>query len=306
MSAHHCRLQVPASTSNLGAGFDALGLALELFLEVDAEFGGDRTEIEFSGEGEEEIPADRSNLIYQAFESGCRFFELQPPPVRLQIRNPIPLQRGLGSSGAAVAAGLLLAQYLTGNDGDRRRLVSLGAELEGHPENVAASLLGGLTVCCAGENGVEVIRIDPPDLRAVALIPDFAVSTQAAREMLPEQVPLQDAVFNLQRAALWIAAAQSRTWRVLREACRDALHQPYRKKLVPGFEAIVAAALEAGAVAAFLSGSGSAIVALTPADGDGVAQAMQEAAALQNFGYQARILELDSRGAIVQTSSCDA
>ena len=294
-------LTVPGSTSNLGSGFDTLGLALQLYLTVQATVRPGALEIHYSGTGAETIPSDASNLVYRSYLQGCRLFNYDPLPVRLEINNEIPLRRGLGSSGAAIVAGLLLARELAppGRSLSGADLIQAGMPLEGHPENISASLLGGLTVNCTHHSRVYTLKVPfPHDLAAVALIPDFDISTEAARELLPAQIPLADAVHNLQRVALWVAALQQQAYELLRFAARDAIHQPFRKKLIPGFDEIMEAAYSAGARAAFLSGSGSTILALVETEKAGmVQQQMEQAAGAHAFSFTSQLINIDTQGA---------
>ena len=298
MQQRRFHLAVPASTSNLGSGFDTLGLALKLHLTVTAVFGVDETCIQYSGEGADRIPADERNLLYRSYAYGCEKSGKTPLPVKMDIHNPIPLQRGLGSSGAAIAAGLMLAGIATGCL-EETRLVQWGYELEGHPENVSASLMGGFTVSCLHNGRVLTTRTHPPEhLVAVALIPDVTIPTEQARRVLPKHISLQEAIFNMQRVALWVMAIQNNGFALMRAASEDRLHQPYRSRFIPGFDAILSASYDAGAHATFLSGSGSTILALCGQDRAGAVEcAMADVARSHNLNCTTRILELEGQGA---------
>ncbi|MCG3156598.1 MAG: Homoserine kinase [bacterium] len=297
------QLQVNGSTSNLGAGFDTLGLAVELPLRVICHIEGGRSGVlSASGEGAEEIAAARDNLILRAFAFACRRRQQPVPPLALEIDNHIPLRRGLGSSGAAIVAGLLAAEAYFGNPLAPSGILDLACELEGHPENASAALLGGMTV-----NGVEQGRVvcarfaPPPGWVAACFVPAREVTTEAARRVLPVAVPRQEAVANLQSVALMVAAFAQHKPGLLRLAARDTLHQPYRRPLIPAFEEITGAALQAGAFCSFLSGSGSTMLALC----DGgiaprVTAAMAGAAQAQQVPGRPLLLALAANGAVAK------
>lgn len=290
------KVRVPASTSNLGPGFDTLGLALRLYLTVSAE-RADRLEIEAHGEGAGRLPAGPENLVWQAMQRVAQISGRQLPPQRLRLESEIPLCRGLGSSGAAIAAGLWLANELVAANLDRRQLLNLGAAIEGHPENVSASLFGGLTVNCPSGDGVLTERVDVHEWpEVVLLIPEIEIRTEEARRVLPETIPFEDAVSAVQRTTLLLEAFRSGRFELLRAAMEDPLHQPYRKHLVPGFDAILSAAYDAGAAGVCLSGSGSTILAFVQKDPHAVAQAMHDAAAEAGLLAEARVVRVAEKG----------
>lgn len=272
-------IKVPASTANLGSGFDSLGMALALPLECWFSLG-DSLQIEVRGEGEGLIPETEDNLVWQTADVLHRDVTGQAmPPGRLTIKSRIPLARGLGSSAAAIVAGLMLANTVISPRLSRERLLDYASRLEGHPDNVAAALFGGFVLAWHQDDGIHVRSFPAPELRCLLVIPDYKVSTEAARQVLPKSVPLADAVFNAQRLALWIDALSRRDWTLLPEAGRDRLHQPYREPLVPGLTPLIAAALDHGAAFAGLSGSGPTVLALVPSERVfDVAQALTTAA----------------------------
>jgi homoserine kinase len=285
------RVRVPATTANLGPGFDCLALALDLWneseFEIDARSGGPgRVLVE--GEGKGRLRAGPHNLLLKA---ALRLFAEvgQAAPGGLVVRccNQVPMSSGLGSSATAIVAGLAGANALLGSPFDRQRLLELAAEMEGHPDNAAAAVLGGLVVGAQDEPGGLVTRqVETPAWTAAVVVPDFRLSTHAARAALPEQISMQDAVFNLGRAALVVEALRSGDPALLGQAMQDRLHQPYRLKLVPGAEAALAAARQAGAAAAVLSGAGPGLIAFGVGDLTPAAAAMQ--AAFQAAGLSSR------------------
>lgn len=249
-------VRTPASSANLGPGFDCLGLSLPLLttLRVTPQ---DRTEVVPLGEALAGTPADMSNDVYQAMERAARHTGRSLPPARVEIETEVPLARGLGSSAAALVAGLVAGNELLGGLLDRTELLNLAAREEGHPDNVAPALLGGIVVATLDERGVHHVRLDPPaHLGVTVLIPDFELSTSKARAALPDTYARADTVHALSHAALLAAALGAGRLDLLRHAMRDTLHQPWRAPLVPGLSEILAGAHEHGALGAALSGAG--------------------------------------------------
>lgn len=310
---------VPASSANLGPGYDALGLALDFGVEVTLEETPSGLDIQVEGDGQEEIARDDSNLIVRAAQrvfdqirqgrapgTGARV----PNGLRLFVRNGIPITRGLGSSAAAIVAGLLAADRLTGANLGLDALVSLGTEMEGHPDNIVPAFFGGITVAVWEDGRVFHQSIRPPGaLHLVLAVPDFHVPTEEARQRVPDRVSLQDAVHNLGRSSLLVASLASGRWDLLRVAMHDRLHQPYRRPLVPGLEEALAAAESAGAAGAALSGSGPSVLALVPggpgaqAEAEGIAsrvgQAMAQAFQSRQVACQALVTRIAPWGAMV-------
>jgi len=292
-------VQVPATTANLGPGYDCLGLALGLHNEVTLT-QADALSVQIEGEGADTLARDGSHLVLVAAAAACAAAGREPPPLALRQVNRIPLARGLGSSSAAIVGGIVGANELLGLGLSARQMLEVAAAVEGHPDNVAPALLGGLTVCCATEGGVLVERLEvAPGLSCVVAVPDFEVATHQARGALPDIVPHADAVFNLCRSGLVVAALVSGDFALLGEAMRDRLHQPYRARLVPGMDETIAAALGAGAHGAALSGSGSTVAAFVTGGGEEVGAAMVKAFAQAGTTAVARALPLSAEGARV-------
>ncbi|NLY30154.1 MAG: homoserine kinase [Firmicutes bacterium] len=287
------RVLVPATTANLGAGFDCLGMALSFYNVFDFELGSEG--FTAAGEGEESLRASGGRLIYRAWQAAYRYRNRSAPPVEIRLQSNIPISRGLGSSATAIIAGLFAANHLGELGLDDHELLLLAAEIEGHPDNVAPALLGGLVVTADGNDEsqgqtLHYVVLDPPDeLQAVLAVPAFELSTAEARSVLPKSVSHQDAVFNVGRAALFVAAWTSERWDLLGKAMDDRLHQPMRGALVPGLTEVLEAARGAGALGAALSGAGPSVVALTLGQqAAAVSEAMGQA--FQDHGIECRII----------------
>lgn len=262
-------VRVPASTANLGAGFDCLGLALELYLNVRATVvskPGGRVTIRSRGvRGSSALPnVPEENLIFRAMRHTAERESFHLPLVRLAVQNDIPMASGLGSSAAATVAGVVLGFAVAGRPVLKEPALQYAAEVEGHTDNVAASLLGGLVVTFAREDGsiLGVQKRWPKMIRVVAVTPLFELATKKSRAVLPEMVERADAVHNLQRSALLVAALEERRYDLIWDALHDRLHQPYRQALIPGLEDILAIPKMPGLLGIALSGSGPSAIAL--------------------------------------------
>jgi homoserine kinase len=292
-------VRVPATSANLGPGFDALGLALALYNEVSAA-EADTVTVALQGEGSRRLPTGADNVVVrgvrQAYEAAARPFK----GVALTCVNRIPAARGLGSSAAAWVSGLVAGNALLGDPLSREALLALAARAEGHPDNVAAALLGGLTVSCAtGDGRIVALSLPvPATVGWIVLVPEVTSSTAEARAVLPDTVPRADAVFNVQRVALLLAALQSGRAEALAAALDDRLHQPYRQRLFPWLPAVTAAARRAGALGCVLSGAGPSVLAAVAGSGDAVARAMESALAAAGIPGSARSFAVDTEGAI--------
>ena len=290
------RVAAPATTANLGPGYDCLGMALDIWntVEVEPLSEGDTPSVSVSGEGEGELEAGPENLVYRSMEFLYRELGRPMPPLRVRCDNEIPLARGLGSSAAAIAGGLAAANALANMNGDgggftARDLLEMAATIEGHPDNVAAAVMGGLQlVVTEAQDTPEphlmrstlytVPVIVPAAIHAVLFIPETRIATADARAVLPQQLSVADAVHNMARVALLVAGMATNHPEYLSVATQDKLHQPYRQPLFPAMKLLIKAALDAGALGAFLSGSGSTVLALTQGREMTVAYEMAEAA----------------------------
>jgi len=300
MSRHDLvTVRVPASTSNLGPGFDCLGLALDIHNTVELSLAV-ATTVEITGEGQGQLSLGPNNLILQAAGRLAEQTGQQVPGWHLRQHNEIPLARGLGSSSAAIVGGLMAANELLQASFDRQQLLEIATEIEGHPDNVGPALFGGLTACCVEAEDVCCIRLDAPrELDIGVVIPRFEVSTRQARQVLPEQVSFDDAVFNVSRAACTLAALVAGRWEVLSRVMKDRLHQPHRAPLIPGMEDVIAAAEEAGARGAALSGSGPTVVAFATEQRDAILEAMVKAFDNFNVAATAFWTKASNQGAVL-------
>jgi homoserine kinase len=297
-------IDIPASSANLGAGYDCLGLALDLLNQVSVEAveaadGEGAIELSVAGEGEGELPAVRSNRFVAGLEAALEA-SLGPRPAaigwRISMHNRIPLSRGLGSSAAATVGGVFAGNVLGGGGLPVRTLLRLATEIETHPDNAAAVLLGGFVVSAHLDERVEAVRFDAPDgLRAVLFIPERRLSTADMRRVLPAEVPLRDAVSNMSRIAIGVAGIASGRFELLADLTVDRIHEPYRSVAYPQLPRLTGAARAAGALGAFLSGAGSTVLAFVApgADAAPVERALLEAAA--EVGLEGRIATVAPR-----------
>jgi homoserine kinase len=301
MKLQSAKVRVPGSTSNLGPCFDLCGLAIRLYAEVAFEPGGRGFQFDVRGEGAETIRQLESNLVLRAAEAVWKQAGVSPENMRIAIDNSIPLFSGLGSSGAAVAAGLMAANACCGSPLSMEDLLTLGTELEGHPDNVAASLLGGLALS-SNVNGriLSLSYRSPQPLTFAVLLPQLQISTQESRKKLPSHYPAGEAVFNVSRAAQLAAAFATGRLNEVRFAFEDRMHQPYRAKQVPYLYDAIQAAEEAGAWGAFLSGSGPSVGALcAPEQSLPVVKAFREVQDRHRIPGKAFSVEIDNQGAIL-------
>jgi homoserine kinase len=306
-------VEVPATIANLGAGYDCLGLAVDLALHVSILARRDAArsvELDVRGEGTGELPADGSNRLVQALGAGlldAGFEDLDGLGWTIEMINTIPLARGLGSSAAATVAGVVAARALLDlpdAGGAVDVVIRIASKIEGHPDNVSPAVLGGFTATFATDADVRAFRFDTPDsLRVVLFVPELRLATSEMREVLPSEVPRADAVANLARVAAGVAGIASGDWTVLDFLTEDRLHEPYRAAVYPQLPALVAAARSAGAIGACLAGAGSSIAAFSiGADAgqlDAIGDAMVEIAAEADLPGWVRILAPSNAGARV-------
>ena len=293
------RVKIPATSANLGPGFDCLGLALQLHNTVTVETKRP-FRITLTGSYQDGIPADESNLVWKTM---CQFWQLihyPTPSISLTLENNIPPSRGLGSSSAAIVGGLVAANTLAGTPYSTLELLQVANMIEGHPDNVTPALYGGVTLSIPTDRGIlPRVLTQAPSLKTVVLIPDTPLNTEKARGILPPDVSRRDAVFNISHVGLLIEAFMREDFSLLKEGMRDALHQNQRAALIPGMLQTFEAALQAGAYGAALSGSGPTLMALIP-DGtqNEVSQSMIDMMGQYEIKTQALVLEVDPYGAV--------
>lgn len=304
-------VRVPATSANLGPGYDCLGIALTLYNTVRVETAGrfrpaaqgmlPNLTIHVTGVDAPKIPIDRSNLVYQTAAMIFDHADLWPDHLTIWLDGQIPVGSGLGSSSAAVVAGLLAANALVGNRYSRAMLLEIAAEVEGHPDNVAPALLGGLVLgITTGQDdckGLTLERLPTPSLQAVVVLPDFHFPTSAARAVVPQTISRQDAIYNAARMGLLVHALTTGNYTYLRTAMDDRLHQPYRLPLIPGAAEAIAAAYAAGAGGVALSGAGPSLIAFAPGNHIQIAAEMEQAFAKVGLSSRSWTLQVEAEGA---------
>ncbi|WP_054956365.1 homoserine kinase [Paenibacillus dakarensis] len=288
------RIRVPASTANLGPGFDTLGMALSLYAWIEMK-EEDRTSFQLFGDEMKGVPEDKSNLIYQVAQMVFEEAGISVPELSISMYSEIPLTRGLGSSASAIVGALAAANALIGSPLPPSKLFDMATNLEKHPDNVGASLFGGIIAAAWDGSHADYVRIEPPaDMQTLVVIPDFQLSTSKARDVLPKQLSLSDAVYNISRSSLMTAALASGRLDLIGAAMRDRIHQPYRAGLVPGMARILDEAPNRGALGVALSGAGPTLIALIER-GDERIEALQTylIETMRNEGISASCLMLE-------------
>jgi len=295
-------VRLPASTSNLGPGFDCFGLALKLYLTVRASWlpaGSEQCRVTTTGAKENEaLPRNATNLIYRAMAFAARREGAELRPVELVVHNEIPLASGLGSSAAAIVAGIKLAGLITERELSDQVIQNYATEFEEHPDNIAAALYGGFSASCICNDGsVASARFEwPSQIRVVVVSPHSQLSTHVARAALPRTISRVDAVHNLQRTALFTSALAQQRYDLLWEAMRDRLHQPQRESLVPGLAEALALPRMQGLLGIALSGAGPSIVALVDDNDEEIGERVASCFRAHQIESTIRTLEADNEG----------
>jgi homoserine kinase len=296
------KVRVPATLANLGPGFDALGVAVKMYLEIDIEPRRDSIDVMVEGEGAEQLPLDESNLVLRSMNAFFDQVSRRPAGYAVRARNPIPLGSGLGSSAAAVVGGILAARALTNRNVPQAETIALATRLEGHPDNVMPAILGGLVVCYRGgpADDLRHYRLEPNErLVPMIAVPRESYSTKDARRALPDDVAFADAQFTASRAALLVAALSGGAGaEILAEAMHDRLHEPHRLKLMPETAAVHKELRSAG-VAVALAGAGPSLLIVTPRP-EAVMRAEQvrRICRARNAGWRVFVSEWEPRGAV--------
>ncbi|MDQ7081984.1 MAG: homoserine kinase [Aquificota bacterium] len=288
------KVRVPASTTNFGSGFDTFGLALDLYNTFEFEVS-DRYWVEIRGYGDD-LPRDENNLVIRVYRHACRKLGLEEVPFRLFQENAVPTARGLGSSATAIVGGLEICRLIHGKDVPLGKRIEIAMEFEPHPDNLIPAMVGGFVIC-AGDSTPFVRFGFPEDLRLALAVPEFKLPTEKARSVLRTEVPLRDCVFNIRRASLLVYAIMSGEYDLLRTAVEDRIHQPYRSRMVPGFEEAVRSGYGAGAYGVFLSGAGPSVCAVCPKErAEDVGEAMVLAFRKHGVRAEALVLKASEKG----------
>lgn len=293
--ARSVTVRAPATSANMGPGFDCLGIALDIWNTVRVDLG--ETGFEIHGLGKGELPSGQDNLVAQAFRMACEEAGARTPDARFTCTNAIPLGRGLGSSSAAAVAGIVAANELLDLGMDEEAMLALAAQVEGHPDNSAAALYGGCQIVVreGGRFVTSSVRV-PERVRAVLFVPDSPMPTSESRSLLPTDAPMEDVVFNLGRVGLLVNALATDDLDLLRVATQDRLHQPHRQSIFHPMRVILRAATDAGAFGAFLSGAGSSVLALTSGREMTIGYEMAEAASKAGVEGEVVVTGVGGRG----------
>ncbi|RPF48020.1 homoserine kinase [Hydrogenoanaerobacterium saccharovorans] len=289
------KVQIPATSANIGAGFDSLGLAVSMYNYVNLE---EQDSIEIVALDGVPIPTDESNLVYQCVKYIYDLCDKPLKGIRIEQINNIPMARGLGSSSACIVGGLVGANAMLGNPLRTSDLVNIAATMEGHPDNSTPALLGGLVTAVLENGKVYYVKQEiAEDLRFVTIIPDFELKTKFAREALPKEIPHKDGVFNLSRAALMSVSLYSRNYQNLRIAADDRLHQPYRLSLINGAHDVLEMSYKHGAYASYISGAGSTLMSIISSGNfefEGIVREYLQENGLD--GWKVNVLSIDNEG----------
>ncbi len=299
-------VRVPASAANLGAGFDCFGLALDLHLTVRATVHADPaspTSVRTRGvAGSSDLPTSpQQNLILRAMQHAASRLNVQLPPVRLAVQNDIPISSGLGSSAAAIVAGISLAFAISGTKFSEDFALRCASEIEHHTDNIAAALLGGFVISFMRDDGhIVALRSGwPKDIQIVAVTPKMALDTKVSRSVLPANVPYADAIHNVQRAALFLAALGSGQYDLIGDAMQDRLHQPYRQSLIPGLAEVLQIPRVPGLIGVALSGSGPSVIAFATHNLDPISASISDRFRAAGLEASVRKLQAAEEGIVI-------
>ncbi|MBL1210457.1 homoserine kinase [Geminocystis sp. GBBB08] len=295
-------IQVPATTANLGSGFDCIGMALTLYNQFEFSLSNDKTTFTVVGDGADKISLSDDNLLYQSFLHFYQHLGLTPPSMDIKISINVPLARGLGSSATAIIAGLLAANYFSPQKLPSPELINLAIAIEGHPDNVVPAFLGNCMLSVGEDNKWHFVPINcHQDIKIIVAIPDFELSTEAARSVLPKELSYHEAIFNIAHLGLLIKGLETGNEDWLKEALKDKLHQPYRKSLITGYDQVYQAVIKANGYGMVISGAGPTLLALSSSIyANDVIIAMKKT--WENLGIKADVksLDLDIQGAILK------
>ena len=295
-------IRIPATSANMGPGFDSIGIAVKLYNHIWVEEQTTGLTIEVKRKQTIPVPLDETNLIYQTLKFFYDQKGLKMPGVKIVQEDYIPMVRGLGSSAACIVGGLFAANALAGNICDKDELAQMAAQLEGHPDNSNPAIFGSMVVGAQDKNKMNHVRLElPDDLIFATMVPDFPVSTHDARSVLPDHYSRGDMVFNASRAALLVASMMTGKYENFDMAMEDCVHQPYRAQLIPGMNEIFAHAKACGAVACYLSGAGSTLMAMVTKDkAEGFERKMSEYLGTLPHNWELNLLQADMQGVLVE------
>ena len=291
------KVRVPATSANMGPGFDSLGIALKLYNV----FGFKETEEGLTFKGVPEEFCNENNVVYEAMMKCFEKGGYSPKGLEIStLSQDVPVARGLGSSSTCIVGGLVGANEIMGRKFSQDEILEMAVEMEGHPDNVAPALLGGMVVAIIEEGRVYYEKINVHEnIKFVPIIPDFRLSTKAAREVLPDKISLKDGVYNVGRAALLVAAMASGKTELLKFACKDAFHENYRSKLIKGFEEVKNEAYRVGALASYLSGAGPTIMTMISEKEIGFSNRIEDFLVRNGLSWDIHELSIDTVGATV-------
>lgn len=300
------KIQVPATTANCGPGFDTFGIACSLYNYFTLEkIDGNKNIVEIIGEGSTLLDNDDDNYVLVAIKKIFSQAKTTMPAFKLTMENNIPLSRGLGSSSSAIVAGLISGNYFLGNIFSKTDILNFASDLEGHPDNVAPAVYGGITISyMTSSSTADKVNLKiPENLQLIAVVPEFSLATKLAREALPAAVPYKDTIFNLGRVALLTASFEQNNLELLRVALEDKIHQPYRAHLIPNMSEIFEVAIHQGAYGTVISGAGSTLMAFANKNIDcqKIGIAMVQAFAKHDIKSNYHVLEIDHVGAKILT-----
>ena len=301
--ARKATVRVPATTANLGPGFDCLGMALDIWSELTVERAPFSVTVKGEGSDAASMPLDERNLVVTGVNAAFEAAGKPAPELSYVCRNEIPYSRGFGSSSAAIVAGLLAGSAICGCDLDLEDLIKIAADIDGHPDNVAPALMGGLCIGIHTDSRWVTDQVAlPDDLKAVLFVPDVEGPTKEARALLANEISRADAIFNIGRAAMLVNAFSTGRLELLRHATEDMLHQPARSAVYPAMNRLIESALIGGAHGAFLSGAGPSVVAFTTGREMTVIYEMAEAARLHNLPGKTMVVGPAATGAYLVES----
>lgn len=291
------KIRVPATSANMGPGFDCMGIAVSIYNT----FGFRETESGLSFKGVQEEFCNEENIIYismmKCFEKAK--YEVKGLEISI-LSQEVPISRGLGSSSSCIVGGLMGANVIIGNKFTKEEIFQMAVEIEGHPDNVAPAVLGGMVVAINDGNKYLYEKVNiKEDYRYVPIIPDFRLSTKEARGVLPKEISIKDGIYNVGRAALMVAALTNGNKELLKETCKDAFHENYRSKLIKGFNEVKDEAYKLGALASFLSGAGPTIMAIISNDNENFSEEIKKFLEKNEFNWGIHELSIDTKGAIV-------